>query len=263
MVTSARHVARTRRVAVVAALTLSLLAAACSDGGGASPTVPLPTNPPTTQPASTSSPAKTTTPTTSTTTLNPPPSITAPPTSVQTTATLPPVETLVPTVNPDLMTAAQRDPSDPNNSRLILPEHVPVLDAYLRAIQASTFVSSTWPINTDAPELVSAPLTSEALAAIQQAGRERLARGEVLNVSQGVTFRPYGVGPVSDHAVVMDCEIAGHYWMKAATGELIPPDEIWPAGPGHIVNVGLRVQMVMRDGQWLVDIAPIDPSACA
>jgi hypothetical protein len=42
-----------------------------------------------------------------------------------------------------------------------------------------------------------------------------------LNVSQGVTFRPYVVGPVTDTAVVFDCEIAGHYWTKVESGELL------------------------------------------
>ena len=88
--------------------------------------------------------------------------------------------------------------------------------------------------------LIAAPLTPEILLRFQEASRSRLERGEVLNVQQGVTFRPYVVGPVTDTAIVMDCELAGHYWVKADTGELVPPDEVWPAGPGHIVEVGLR-----------------------
>ena len=85
----------------------------------------------------------------------------------------------------------------------------------------------------------------------------------MLNVRQGVTFRPYVVGPVTDTAVVMDCELAGHYWVKADTGELLPPNEVWPAGPGHIVEVGLRDTFVLRDGQWLLADSQIDPGACA
>ena len=171
--------------------------------------------------------------------------------------------TLVPQVPDELLTPEQRDPFNVNNSRPILPEHVPVLDAYLRAINGTTYVSSTWPINPEAPELVGAPFAPEALAQIQEGGRGRLARGEVLNVSQGVTFRPYVIGPVTDSAVVFDCEIAGHYWTKAESGELVPPDSIWPAGPGRIVEVGLRVNFVMRDGRWLWESSQIDPGACA
>ena len=51
--------------------------------------------------------------------------------------------------------------------------------------------------------------------------------------------------------------------MKADTGELVPPNEVWPAGPGHIVEVGLRETLVLRDGRWLVDGSQIDPAACA
>ena len=82
-------------------------------------------------------------------------------------------------------------------------------------------------------------------------------------MSQGVTFRPYVVGPVTDTAVVLDCELAGHYWVKADTGELIPPNEIWPAGPGRIVELGLRETFVLRDGRWLSDTSEIYPEACA
>jgi transcriptional regulator with XRE-family HTH domain len=65
-----------------------------------------------------------------------------------------------------------------------------------------------------------------------------------------------------DTAVVMDCELAGHYWVKVDTGELVPPDEVWPAGPGHIVDVGLRQTLVLRDGRWLIASSEVDPGAC-
>ena len=126
-----------------------------------------------------------------TTELNPVPTTPAPPSTTSTTAAeLPPVPTLVPQVPDELLTPEQRDPFNVNNSRPILPEHVPVLEAYLSAIQAVDLVSSTWPINPDAPELVGAPLTPESLGECSGL-QDRLRRGEVLNVSQGVTFRPY------------------------------------------------------------------------
>ncbi len=105
-------------------------------------------------------------------------------------------------------------------------------------------------------------MTPATLAEVEESLEGRLARGEVLDVSQGVTFRPYVVGPVTDSATLFDCELAGHYWKKADTGELVPPNEIWPAGPGRIVEVGLRVDFVRRDGRWLWDSSQIDPGAC-
>jgi hypothetical protein len=263
MVTSARFATRARRTALVAGLGLSLIVSACSSNGGASPTVPLPTNPPTTPPPATSSTSSTSTSTTSTTLLNPPPSITSPPTSAPPTIVLPSVDTLVPEVSPQLLSPQQADPASANNSRPVLPDQLPVLEAYLSSIQATTKVSSTWPIDPQSPLLLGAAITPEGIQQFQEASAGRLARGEVLNVSQGVTFRPYVVGPVTDTATVMDCELAGHYWVKAATGEPLPPNEIWPAGPGHIVEVGLRETFVLRDGRWLSASSQIDPAACA
>ena len=95
--------------------------------------------------------------------------------------------TLVPEVSPELLTPEQLDPANPNNNRPILPEHLPVLEAHLEAIQANDAVSSTWPIDPEAPELLGAPVTPESLARHSRGARGRLERGEVLNVSQGVT----------------------------------------------------------------------------
>ena len=262
---TARSFARPARLVPACGLSLALLVACSGDDDSASSSVPLPTSPPSAAASTTdSSPSSTTTTTTSppTTVLNPPPSIPKPATSTTTAASLPSVPTLVPQVPADLVQPRVLDPSNPNNSRPVLPEHVPVLEAHLSAIQANTLVSSQWPIDPDAPELIGAALTPQTLARIQQSLRDRLAQHEVLDVSQGVTFRPYVVGPVTDTAVVYDCELAGHYWKNADTGALVAPTEVWPAGPGHIVQVGLRVDMVLRDGRWLVNGSQIDPGAC-
>jgi hypothetical protein len=257
---------QTRRVIIACGLCVSLLGACSSGDDSTSPTVPLPTLPPTTgasTTASTSSPPTRRTTPPSTTALNPPPTITNPTTSPTTSVVLPTVTTLVPEVPRELLSPEQADPTSPDNNRPVLPEQLPVLEAHLSAIQANTLASSQWPIDPDAPELIGAPLTPDTLARIQQSLRERLTQHEVLDVSQGVTFRPYVIGPVTDTAVVYDCELAGHYWKNADTGELVTPTEVWPAGPGHIVQVGLRVDMVLRDGRWLVNGSQIDPAACA
>ena len=262
---TARSFTRPARMVVACALGLTLLAA-CSSDDSTAPTVPLPTAPPSTAASTTDSiqPSTTTTSTSPPTTiLNPPPTITNPPTTITETVTLPPVTTLVPAASPDLLSPEQADPAAPDNSRPVLPEDVPVLEAYLSSIQATTAVSSTWPIDPNSPLLFGAAITPQGILQFQEASAGRLARGEVLNVSQGVTFRPYVVGPVTDTAVVMDCELAGHYWVKVDTGELVPPNDIWPAGPGHIVEVGLRETFVFRDGRWLSASSQIDPAACA
>jgi hypothetical protein len=261
-----------RRLAGVAvAAVFVILAAACSDDDSASSVTPppLPTPPSTSAAASTtagsssmSSATSSSSPGSSTTELNPVPTTPVPPSPTTSEVSLPSVTTLVPTVDPEMLTPEQRDPNSANNSRPILPEHLPVIDAYLRSINASLFTYSRWPINPNARRLVEAPVTAESLASEQDALQGRLARGEVLDVSQGITFRPYVVGPVTDTATLFDCELAGHYWKKADTGDLVPPNEIWPAGPGHIVELGLRVDFVRRGGRWLWDTSQIDPGAC-
>lgn len=215
------------------------------------------------EPATTES--TTTAPESTTSELNPvptPPEVSLPPTTTLATVELPPVPTLVPQVPPELLTPEQLDPFSVNNSRPILPEHVPVIEAYLEAIQVNTFIASQWPFDLEAPELIGGPYTAEILRLIQEGLGERADRGEVLDVSQGVTFRPYVIGPVSETAVVFDCELAGHYWTTADSGEVIPPDRVWMGVPGSIVEVGLRVNVVLRDGRWLVDTSQIDPGAC-
>jgi hypothetical protein len=270
MVTTTPHLFR-RLAGVAAAVMFTVAPVACSDDDSASSDTPppLPTAPRTTveitetssvpRSSATSSSSES-----STTELNPVPTTPKPPSTPSTSdVSLPPVTTLVPAVDPEMLTREQRNPNSVNNSRPILPEHVPVIEAYLETIQAFTHVASTWPINPDAPELVGAPLSPASLERNREGLRETRDRSEVLNVTQGVTFRPYVVGPLAETATLFDCELAGHYWTIAETGELVPPDEIWPAGPGRIVEVGLRVNLIQREGRWLVDSSQIDPGACA
>ncbi len=116
------------------------MAAACSDDDDATdtegPTVPTAATESTTATSAETTEAPTSTePAPTTTELNPVPTTPAPPSTTSTTAAeLPPVPTLVPQVPDELLTPEQRDPFNVNNSRPILPEHVPVLESYLRAI---------------------------------------------------------------------------------------------------------------------------------
>ncbi len=187
------------------------------------------------QPTGTTAPAPTST--TTSTTLNPVPSIELP-TTTSTTLALPPVTTLVPEVPADLLTPAQQDPTDPRNNRPVLPEHLPVLEAYLSRPQVTPVVSSTWPHEPGCILSYFGGRRSRPSRSPQSSKRPgRLDRGEVLDVSQGVTFRPYVVGPVTDTAVVFDCEIAGHYWIKVDTGRACATRRDLAGGPGRVVEV--------------------------
>ena len=58
--------------------------------------------------------------------------------------------------------------------------------------------------------------------------------------------------------MVMDCELAGHYWKEAGHGETGSAGRGRPAGPGHIVEVGPS-HLVLRDGGWLIASSEVDP----
>lgn len=176
--------------------------------------------------------------------------MTLPATALAATTTVPlarpPVPTLVPEVPAGSLTRGQLNPLSVDNSREILPEHLPIIEAYLTVLQGEYQVISTAPIDPDAPFLATEPVTEESRAPVRSALARRRDLGHVLDVSQGVTFRPYVVGPVTDTAVLYDCELAGHYWVFAETGELVPPDEVWVGGPSRIEEVGVRYNMVYR-----------------
>ena len=120
--------------------------------------------------------ATTTTTSPPTTVLNPPPTITNPTTTTTTAVALPPVTD-----------ARSRGRQRPAAARAARPEQLrTTADRFCRstfqcsrrtcsAIQANTLVSSTWPIDPDAPELLGAPLTPETLA--QHPASRRVAAG--------------------------------------------------------------------------------------
>lgn len=262
-----------RALPVIAALCVLVFTACNGDDDSADTSPPLPTAPPTDVTAEPTTTRPPTTTTTSTTDSNPvptppPASSTAPATITPTPSTrpgggtMPEIPQLVPDVPTSLLTPEQLDPTNTNNSRPILPEHEPVIEAYLRAIEAINHVASQDPINTQDPELLGAPLTAEILAQ-EQAGLRRFAdTGARLNVEQGVTHRPYILEPVDPAGTALfDCELAGHYWVDAAGSRLDEP--VWPAGPGQVVEVGLVVEMVQQDGQWLWSRSFLSENACA
>ncbi len=144
MVTRTPHLFR-RLAGVAAAVTVVVAAAACSDDDSASSDTPppLPTPPRTTVEITETSSVALSSATSSssessTTELNPVPTTPGPPSTTTTTEVgLPTVTTLVPQVDPEMLTPEQRNPKSVNNSRPILPEHVPVIQAYLEAVYAN------------------------------------------------------------------------------------------------------------------------------
>jgi hypothetical protein len=242
--------------------------AACSNGGssGAELTVPIPTTgvvSPTTGEPDDSTPSTESVPEPTASTATSPrgsePTTTQLPTSSAptSTATTGPPPTLIRPA--DLVT----DPNDPNNLHTSLPEHQPIIDAYLAAVNAQLITYSRWPLDPTSPELTAAPITPRVLRANNDGMVERTEKNQVLDVSGGITLRPYVVeNEDPTRAFVWDCQIDATFWKDVDTGTKAPPDA-WPnLGPPG-VQTGVVAVMVLVNGQWLLDDGGLEPQACA
>jgi len=233
---------------VVAALVLG----ACSSGDSSNgdPTVPIPT-------AATSLTSTTSADSTTTSTGSASSDASTSTTSSSTTTTTngPPTTLIRPA---DLVT----DPNDPNNLHTSLPEHQPIIDAYVAGVYAQLITYSRWPLDPTSPELAAAPITERVLQANNDGMVERTQKNQVLDISGGVTLRPYVVeNDDPTRAFVWDCQIDATFWKDKDTGEKAPPDA-WPnLGPPG-VETGVVAVMVLVDGRWLLDDGGLEPQAC-
>lgn len=237
---------------VVAALVLG----ACSNGDASDgeSSVPIPTA--ATSPTSTTSTGaptseaangSTTTSTSSTTSDAP--------TSTSTTTPAPPTTLIRPA---DLVT----DPNDPNNLHTSLPEHQPIIDAYLIAVYAQLITYSRWPLDPTSPELTVAPVTPTVLKANNDGMVERTQNNQVLDISGGITLRPYVVeNDDPSRAFVWDCQIDATFWKDKDSGAKAPPDA-WPNFGPPGAETGVVAIMVLVDGRWLLDDGGLELRAC-
>ena len=154
------------------------------------------------------------------------------------------------------------DPNDPNNLHASLPEHQPIIDAYLAGVYAQLITYSRWPLDPTSPELAAAPITERVLQANNDGMVERTQKNQVLDISGGVTLRPYVVeNDDPTRAFVWDCQIDATFWKDKDTGVKASPDA-WPnLGPPG-VETGVVAVMVLVDGRWLLDDGGLEPQAC-
>jgi hypothetical protein len=249
----------------IVAAALGLAACSNGDSSGAELTVPIPTTgvvSPTTGEPDDSTPSTESVPEPTASTATSPrgsePTTTQLPTSSAPTTTAPtgPPPTLIRPA--DLVT----DPNDPNNLHTSLPEHQPIIDAYVQAINAELVTYSRWPLDPTSAELLAAPLT-DAMRTKENTGLvERTERNQVLDIGGGMTLRPYVVENEDPaRAFVWDCQIDATFWKDKDTGEKAPPDA-WPnVGPPG-VEVGVVAVMVFVEGQWSLDDGGLEPQAC-
>lgn len=251
---------RTSRLRALAALGVLALAACLGDGSADPATTPaipgtteVTTSPTSTEVGTTSTIATTSTAPTTTTT-----SETEAPTA-PTSATPPTPSTLIP------LAALETDPASPNNQRVVTPEQQPIIDAYRAGVEAENLTYARWPLDPASPELTVAPFTDKARGAIESGIAERTTRNQVLDISGGLTLRPYVVEDDDgdpNRVFVWDCQIDATFWKDADTGEKAPPDAFPNAGPPG-VEIGVVAVLVNVDGQWLLDEGGLEPQACA
>lgn len=156
------------------------------------------------------------------------------------------------------------DPADPNNQRTVTPDQQPIIDAYREAAFKVNLNSSVWPLDAQSVLLLSSPVTSRLLASDAEGYQARTEANQVLDISGGLTLRPYVVETSEpNRKLVYDCQIDATFWKDVDTGEKAPPDGGYPnAGPPG-VEWGTGAVVVLVDGRWLVDEWLIDPTACA
>lgn len=154
------------------------------------------------------------------------------------------------------------DPNDPNNLHASLPEHQPIIDAYVAAISAELITYSRWPLDPTSTELMGAPI-SDAMRSRENSGLvERTQLNQVLDISGGMTLRPYVVeNDDPTRAFVWDCQIDATFWKDKDTGAKAPPDA-WPNNGPPGVEVGISAVMVLVEGEWLLDDGGLEPRAC-
>jgi hypothetical protein len=108
-------------------------------------------------------------------------------------------------------------------------------------------------------------LTDKARGAIESGIAERTTRNQVLDISGGLTLRPYVVEDDDgdpNRVFVWDCQIDATFWKDADSGEKAPPDAFPNAGPPG-VEIGVVAVLVNVDGAWLLDEGGLEPQACA
>lgn len=248
---------------------ITLVALGCSSVDSADPTstpaAPTTAGAPTSTVAASTTAASTPAPTS---TSRVPGDITTTSVAATSTATDPPASTTTDAAPPGTaipQAPAQLDPDDPNNQRTVAPEDAPIVDAYRGAVEAELLTYSRWPLDPESPELLNGPFTAEVMEPIRAGIADRSALNQVLDISGGITLRPYVIEDDDgdpDRVFVWDCQIDATFWKDVDTGEKAPPDAFPNAGPPG-VETGVVAVMVKVDGRWLLDEGALEPQACA
>jgi hypothetical protein len=177
------------------------------------------------------------------------------------TTTIPaPASTLI--RQADLVT----DPASDNNRRTVRPQDKPILDAYRQALEAANIAVSRWPLDPADPARKAAPFTDRLRQADIGYFAERSQKNQVLDISGGLTLRPYVLDSVDStptRAIVWDCQVDATFWKDVDTGERAAPEPGFPNVGAPGAEVGFSAAMVLVDGRWLLDGGQTEVRACA
>jgi chemotaxis response regulator CheB len=160
------------------------------------------------------------------------------------------------------------DPDDKNNRRQApdTPEEIAIIAAYIEGLDRLNAFYATFPADPNDPVLVDGPFTAEVIEFEQETALKREAERRVLDVSGGLTLRPYIVSftPGETTALVFDCQLDATVWRNADTGEVVPPpnDSFPNTGPDVATATSLSIEMELVGGEWLVGTGSSQPGAC-
>ena len=152
-------------------------------------------------------------------------------------------------------TAAGSSTTADPDVRPVLPEDQPIVHAYKAYIDAYHQGATSNPVNSDVD--LSAVATPTFAASIRSYLVGQRGKGAVLNISLGVTLRPFVVADprTSTEVYVNDCQLDGTYWADAS-GQPLTGEH------AAVRRNGVLVKLVLRDGKWLVDGGGQDSRAC-
>ena len=124
------------------------------------------------------------------------------------------------------------------------------------------YANGQYLLNPTSTELMGAPISDEMRSRENSGLVERTQLNQVLDISGGMTLRPYVVeNDDPTRAFVWDCQIDATFWKDKDTGAKAPPDA-WPNNGPPGVEVGISAVMVLVEGEWLLDDGGLEPRAC-
>ena len=147
---------------------------------------------------------------------------------------------------------------NPNLAHIVRPEDTPILEAYVKYITAIHQAYSRNPIDADPATLFENLVTKGKYRTIKENLARRRDAGSTLNVTGGVTIRPFVLSDprTASEATVWDCQRDGSFFFDAATGVPAAGEN-----PG-VKQYGTAALVVLLDGVWVVDITEAKSGAC-